>query len=71
MLYKGSVYLKVGEVGRINGVKVKAIEDIYPPQTCCKACCFGGNNMVDYCFKALCQKNMRIDDIGVIFEFVE
>ena len=70
MLYKGSVYLKVGEVGKINGVKVRAIEDTYPPQMCCKACCFGDNSMIDACFKAMCQKDMRMDDIGVIFEIV-
>ena len=70
MLYKGSVYLKVGEVGKINGLKIRAVKDEHEPHMSCKYCCFGGNSMVDYCFKALCQKDMRIDDIGVIFEVV-
>ena len=71
MLYKGSVYLKVGEVGRINGVKVKAVVDNYEPFLSCRYCCFNSPSLVSNCFNVSCQANVREDRTGVVFEFAE
>ena len=71
MLYKGSIYLKVGEVGKINGLKIRAVKDEHEPHMSCKYCCFGSNSLVSNCFNVSCQASAREDGIGVVFEFLD
>ena len=71
MLYKGSIYLKVGEVGEVDGMKIRAVKDEHEPHMSCKYCCFGGDSLIGLCTNMACQKGIREDGIGVVFEFAE
>ena len=71
MVTKDDIYIKVGEVGEVNGLKVRAVKDEYEPHMSCKYCCFDSPSLVSNCFNVSCQKSVREDGIGVVFEFVK
>ena len=71
MIDKNDIYIEVGEVGEVNGLKVRAVKDTYESHMACKYCCFDSPSLVSNCFNVSCQANVREDRTGVVFEFAE
>lgn len=71
MVTKDNIYIEVGEVGEVNGIKVRAVVDEYEPHMSCRHCCFNSPSLVNNCFNVNCQKSLREDGVGVVFEFAD
>ena len=71
MITKDDIYIKVGEVKVVDGMKLRAVKDEHEPFLSCKYCCLGGDSLIGLCTNMTCQKGMREDGIGVIFEFAD
>ena len=71
MITKDAVYIEIGEVKVVEGMKLRAVKDEHEPFLSCKHCCLGGDSLIRLCTNMNCQKSLREDGIGVIFEFAE
>ena len=70
MIEKDDIYIEVGEVKTVEGLKLRAVIDEHETYLSCKHCCLGGDSLIELCINMACQKGMRADKTGVIFEFV-
>ena len=71
MIIKEDVYIEIGEVKIVDGIKLRAVRDTYEPHLSCRYCCFNSPSLVSNCFNVSCQASAREDRTGVVFEFVE
>ena len=71
MVTKEDVYIEIGEVKIVDGMKLRAVRDEHEPYLSCKYCALGGDSLIGLCANMACQKSLREDGVGVIFEFVE
>ena len=71
MVIKNDIYIKVGETRIVEGMKLRAVKDVHEPFLSCKHCCLGGDSLIGLCTNMNCQKSLREDKTGVIFEFAE
>ena len=71
MINKEAVYIEIGEVKVVEGMKLRAVKDEHEPFLSCKHCYLGGDSLIGLCVNMSCQKSVREDGIGVVFEFTE